>query len=418
MAKLNLNKAPNNQMIKEVQDKANKQANAITVIDLDVSLIRENPDNRKIFNMEDIERLAETIKEEGFSGSIEVYQNEDGTYEISSGHRRFAAVMMLKWKTIPATVSPAPEKNTKKRRRLIKGNINNRIMTPMDWAKSLQYHNETLIMEEMEKGGNHKAEKFRGTVDRYEILAKEFGMDRRKVLRYIALNSLIPELQKLVEINIIPWTTMSPIGKAEPEEIQIRLYNDIQAMRQTLDEDESLTGTQVNKILDNIKNEINREVAAETQSDTSDMQSVTEPTAISGLAEQHKEFINQYTDAENEPKVRKPYMDSVENELFEENNQFSGDSAFAKPTDISYLEKDNLENAFATEDSINKDENEAVSEPTYKNVPKAPIDSVIFNVSLQLEKMITNEFSVSDKNDVKNSLNRLKEVIAKIENEL
>ena len=52
--------------------------------------IEYNPVNTKIFNMDDIEHLAKTIKEEGYNDPILVFKNKNGRYEIlyqGKGHR-------------------------------------------------------------------------------------------------------------------------------------------------------------------------------------------------------------------------------------------------------------------------------------------------------------------------------------------
>ncbi len=223
MAKFNPNKSPNADMLKSIQKKAVTQANSRPTIDLDLNLIDENPDNAEIFNMEDIDRLAETIKNEGFFGVVEVYQKPDGRYELSAGHRRTRAVRSLGWKTVPAVVVEMPDEEVIVRRKLIFSNINNRNMSPMDWARAMEYHKQTIQMEHGIDGVNTKKSKEFSVV---EQLAHDFGYTKMNVHRYLKLLSLIPELQELVEKRLVPWTTMQNIA-GESKEVQKRIADEI-----------------------------------------------------------------------------------------------------------------------------------------------------------------------------------------------
>lgn len=70
-------------------------ANTANIVRIPLEEVHENPDNNKIFSMDKIDRLADTIEDEGFVGAIEVFKISDHYYEISSGHRRFEAMKMV-----------------------------------------------------------------------------------------------------------------------------------------------------------------------------------------------------------------------------------------------------------------------------------------------------------------------------------
>ena len=74
------------------------------IIEIDIARIRKNPDNELIFNMDNLDVLANNIKEVGFVGAIDVIENPDGYYEILSGHRRYEAALLLGMKTIPVHI--------------------------------------------------------------------------------------------------------------------------------------------------------------------------------------------------------------------------------------------------------------------------------------------------------------------------
>ncbi len=245
MAKLNLNNAPNAQMLKSVQEKSVKELNTKTVINIPLNEIDENEDNEKIFNMSEIKSLAKNIKEEGFFGAIEVYQKADGRYEIFSGHRRYRAMVLLNEKTIPAIVSEMPKKETKKRRSLISSNINIREMSPLDIARALQYHYDTLMMEDAERSNKETKDNYRSSENRLNILADYFNLNQLTVTRYLKLNKIIPNIQALIETNKLPWTSIFPCGDLAVD-IQDKVLADLNELLKKYDK---LTGKQVEDVL-------------------------------------------------------------------------------------------------------------------------------------------------------------------------
>lgn len=81
---------------------------------IDVTLIDENPDNIEVFDMENIDLLANDISKYGFRGAIEVLDRKNGRYEVLSDHRRLRAVRELGWNTIRRFIrqrDPAAKEN-------------------------------------------------------------------------------------------------------------------------------------------------------------------------------------------------------------------------------------------------------------------------------------------------------------------
>lgn len=84
--------------------KAVEEAEKNGVLEIDIKLIEMNPDQpRKVFNEEEIEGLAESIKENGLINPITL-REKDGKYQIISGERRFRAFKFLERNTVPALV--------------------------------------------------------------------------------------------------------------------------------------------------------------------------------------------------------------------------------------------------------------------------------------------------------------------------
>lgn len=86
--------------IRKVAEDAEKRG----VLEVDISLIDVNPDQpRKIFNEEEIQGLAESIRENGLINPITL-REKDGQYQIISGERRFRAFKFLNRDKVPALV--------------------------------------------------------------------------------------------------------------------------------------------------------------------------------------------------------------------------------------------------------------------------------------------------------------------------
>ncbi|ADG70663.1 ParB/RepB/Spo0J family partition protein [Brachyspira murdochii] len=84
--------------------KAAEEAEKRGVLEVNISLIDVNPDQpRKIFNEEEIQGLAESIRENGLINPITL-REKDGQYQIISGERRFRAFKFLNRDKVPALV--------------------------------------------------------------------------------------------------------------------------------------------------------------------------------------------------------------------------------------------------------------------------------------------------------------------------
>jgi len=182
--------------------------------DINIDLIDENKDNEYIFGMDDIEYLQQLIEEDGFNGAIEVYAKSDGRYEISSGHRRLAAMKKKGETKIPCIISSNVNDVTKAKR-LIDSNIANRKMTPLRWGRALDYYAENVIKE---------AQKHDKTIQVRKELAKHFNMSEASVHRYRSLLKLIPEFQKCADTPNFPFHNFLPITKLSNEQ-QKEIYN-------------------------------------------------------------------------------------------------------------------------------------------------------------------------------------------------
>ena len=175
----------------KITKKSVEESNSKLVKDIPLDEIVPNPDNTKLFTMENVEGLVESIKSIGFNGAIDVYRLPNGKYQISSGHRRYAAVKRLEWKTIPCIIME-PEDDILVRKKLVESNINTRVLSPIELARSIQYYE--LILRE---------ENFKGDIN--TRLGEIFSISRTKVSKLKSLLKLADDIQELAKAKNFPY---------------------------------------------------------------------------------------------------------------------------------------------------------------------------------------------------------------------
>ncbi|TFB21108.1 nucleoid occlusion protein [Filobacillus milosensis] len=98
----------------EQKNESNESQYSNEVVELQVEKIQPNQyQPRTIFDDSKIEELAQTIRTHGIIQPIVVRKLEDGSgYELIAGERRWRAVQMLEWETIPSIVKEMTDTQT------------------------------------------------------------------------------------------------------------------------------------------------------------------------------------------------------------------------------------------------------------------------------------------------------------------
>lgn len=214
---MNFGNSANSTLLDNMFKDTTENKNALVTKDVSLELIDANPDNDKIFNMRNIDHLADIIKNDTFVGAIDVFQKKDGRYEIIAGHRRYLAVKKLGYESIKCNIMPEPDERVKAKR-LIFSNLGSRDLGPMDYARSIMYYKVHVIKEDKKNGikySNSRAE-----------LAKVFHVSEGKVQLYLDLLKLIPELQELADNPDFPYSRLRAVANM-PEEDQREIYKQI-----------------------------------------------------------------------------------------------------------------------------------------------------------------------------------------------
>ncbi len=187
--------------------------NKMILQEIDLKLIDPNPKNAALFDMTRVEHMAKIISEEGFTTPIEVFKKDDGRYEITSGHRRYEAMKLLKKKTIPCLITDKYESETQKDRKLLSSNIATRKISPLEMAYAISFYKDIL-----------KKENYKGKAR--DKIAEYFGISPSNVYRYECLLKLIPELQEFCKKPQFPYSSLRAAASLTPE-AQKELYDEL-----------------------------------------------------------------------------------------------------------------------------------------------------------------------------------------------
>ena len=182
------------------------------VVQIPVELLDENPDNEKIYNMDDIDRLARILDENGFNSVVEVFPKDDGRYEITSGHRRVRAAKLNGMDTVRCIINNKPD-DIEKAKKLLDSNLANRNKRPLDYAREIEYYINNVLIPSGVDEKYHTAE-----------AAKYFNMSTSGIYRLRHIMQMIPELQEMANDPRFPYTAFAAAHNLS-EEMQKELYN-------------------------------------------------------------------------------------------------------------------------------------------------------------------------------------------------
>lgn len=154
-------------------------ANLNSVNEIDINLISPNANQpRKNFDEDALNELADSIKMHGVIQPIVVNDNNDGTYLIIAGERRFRASKLAGLASIPAVVKNYTPKQIKEIS--IIENLQREDLNPIEAARAIKQ-----LMEE-----------YKWT---QEVVAERIGKSRPVIANFLRLLSLTPEVLSMIE---------------------------------------------------------------------------------------------------------------------------------------------------------------------------------------------------------------------------
>ena len=223
---------------------------------------REHP--YKVTDDERMDELVGTIKEHGVMTPITVRPEKNGGgYEVIAGHRRCHGSERAGLDEIPCIIREMSDLEAVREMRI--SNKQRGDPLPSELARLLD-----LEMEALKHQGSPLAGVAAGDVGKRsaEIVGENNGMNYKKVMRYVRLNSLVPELLDMVDakrIGFMPAVELSYIKPKNQRLIAVSIEGEqsspsvAQAKKlRELDKDGKLTGDIIDGILSEEKKEVDR----------------------------------------------------------------------------------------------------------------------------------------------------------------
>ncbi|HNX87889.1 MAG TPA: ParB/RepB/Spo0J family partition protein [Paludibacteraceae bacterium] len=178
-----------------------------SINEVDIELIYPNPNQpRTYFDEEALTDLAVSIRELGVISPVTLRKNDDGTYLIIAGERRFRAAKSVGLNTIPAYVKTAADEQV------------------MEMALIENIQREDLNAIEIALTFYRLMEEYKLTQDR---LSERVGKKRATIANYLRLLRLPAEIQMgLKNKKIDMGHARAILGLNDPAE-QLKLYEQI-----------------------------------------------------------------------------------------------------------------------------------------------------------------------------------------------
>lgn len=165
---------------------------------------------------EDMQKLVESIKENGVLTNLTVRPRAEGGYEIISGHRRFHAAQLAGLDKIKVQVRDVDDDQAIID--MVDANIQREHISPMEKARAFQMKYDAI------KRQGHRTDltspQLAAKLRTDDLVASQVGISGDTVRRFIRLNELIPELQKKVDSNTLKFNPAVELSYLTPDEQQ------------------------------------------------------------------------------------------------------------------------------------------------------------------------------------------------------
>ena len=192
------------------------------VADIPLSLIDPFPGHPfQVRDDEEMERLAESIVENGVLVPLTVRASGPERYELVSGHRRKRAAELAGLESVPCIVRSLTDDEATIA--MVDSNLQRETILPSERAFAY-----SMRLEAMKRQGQRTdltcaqvAHKLDGRRSR-DILAEELGVSKDKVQRFIRLTYLVPGLLALVDegrMKMLPAVEVSYLSQGEQEHL-------------------------------------------------------------------------------------------------------------------------------------------------------------------------------------------------------
>lgn len=178
-----------------------------SISEVELNKIVANPDQpRRNFDEDALAELADSIREHGVISPITLRKNDDGTYMIIAGERRFRASKMAGLNSIPAYIRTAKDEQV------------------MEWALIENIQREDLDAIEIALAYQRLMDEYQLTQER---MSERVGKKRATVANYLRLLKLPAEIQMGIKEKKIDMGHARAILGSQSTEQQLDLYQRI-----------------------------------------------------------------------------------------------------------------------------------------------------------------------------------------------
>lgn len=158
----------------------------------------------KVVDDEKMDDLVESIKINGVLTPVLVRPDDEGTYEMISGHRRLHAAKRAGLVVIPAIIKPMT--NDDAVIAMVDSNVQREEILPSERAFSLKMKMDAMRRQGARSDLNITSNTQCRKLETAEVVGQGIGMGPVQVRKYIRLTELIPELLNMVDSKRITMT--------------------------------------------------------------------------------------------------------------------------------------------------------------------------------------------------------------------
>ena len=170
----------------------------------------------RIVDDEEMQKMAESIREYGVLVPAIVRPLENGEYEMISGHRRRYASMLAGKETMPVIVREMDDDTATIL--MVDSNLQREHILPSERAKAYQMKLEAIKHQGKKQERETSGQIVQKSKTSVEQVADDAGMNYKQVQRFIRLNNLIPEIMDMVDEKKIAFNPAVELSYLKPEE--------------------------------------------------------------------------------------------------------------------------------------------------------------------------------------------------------
>lgn len=194
------------------KDDADKEKVDSLLID-DLHSFKHHP--FKVLDNEEMNQMVESVQQFGILNPLIVRPDENGSYEIVSGHRRARAAELAGLTTVPAIVRQLDDDAAIIL--MVDSNLARENILPSEKAWSYKLKLDAMKRQAGRPSKDNLSQV--GTQKRSDqLMAEEVGESRNQIQRYIRLTNLIPELLDMVDAKQISFNPAVELSYLKPFE--------------------------------------------------------------------------------------------------------------------------------------------------------------------------------------------------------